>query len=58
MKLKVVSTYIAGNVNYPAGVSIEVDAERGAFLLRDAPGCFEVVEAEAEAPRRSGRKQD
>ena len=51
MKLSVKQFYRSGNVAYVPGETLEVDAEHGAFLMRDAPGCFEEVK-----PRRSMRK--
>ena len=41
-KLKVVSEYRAGDVSYPLGEVITVEDDRADFLMRDAPGCFEV----------------
>ena len=46
MKLLLKSFYINRNVHYLEGMIIEVSEEEGEFLMRDAPGCFEVVGAE------------
>jgi len=44
VKLLVISEYISRGERYPEGKVLEVDEARAAFLLRDAPGCFERVE--------------
>jgi hypothetical protein len=51
MKLLVKSTYRAADVQLDAGKEIDVDEDRGRWLMRDAPGCFEEIK-----PRRSLRK--
>ena len=67
VKLLVISEYISRGERYPEGKVLEVDETRAAFLLRDAPGCFERVEdapihTEIEVPpadkmvRRARRK--
>jgi hypothetical protein len=67
VKLLVISEYISRGERYPEGKVLEVDEARAAFLLRDAPGCFERVEdapihTEIDAPpvdkmvRRARRK--
>lgn len=40
MKLYVVERYIAGGVEYPEGMELDVSDDYGAYLQRDAPGCF------------------
>lgn len=47
MELKVLKLYINRSVKYTAGSVINVTAGEAAFLLRDAPGCFEEVKPEA-----------
>jgi hypothetical protein len=37
-------------VIYPSGRVVEVSQEQARWLMDDAPGCFEIVEAEA-APK-------
>jgi hypothetical protein len=51
MKLLVVSTYInqARQLAYLPDRVIDVDDELGAFLLRDAPGCFAIAPATDQA---------
>ena len=44
VKLLVISEYISRGERYPEGKTLEVPEDRAAFLLRDAPGCFERVE--------------
>lgn len=46
MKLRVVSKYRNQRVRYAAGQVISVTPEEGAFLLADAPECFEIVGAD------------
>jgi hypothetical protein len=40
MKLYVLNDYRSARASYTAGQEIEVDDKLGAWLLRDAPGCF------------------
>jgi hypothetical protein len=50
MKLKVLLNYKSNVAQYVAGVvTAELDQKTAEFLLRDAPGCFEVFEPEPEA---------
>ncbi len=50
MRLEVLHSYRSRDLSYEAGQVIEVDTERAAFLMRDAPGCFrEAVPAETKA---------
>lgn len=50
MKLKVLLNYKSNVAQYVAGVvTAELDQKTTEFLLRDAPGCFEVFELEPEA---------
>lgn len=44
MKLKVLSPYRSQHTEYLAGSVIEIDPVAGEFLMRDAPGCFEVFD--------------
>lgn len=44
MKLRVLFGYRNRALACAPGTMIQVDDERAAFLLKDAPGCFEVVE--------------
>lgn len=69
MKLRVLGSYRndARDIAYVPGTVIEVEPQLGAYLLADAPGCFEwYVEAKAPSgppadkavkspPRRKGR---
>jgi hypothetical protein len=55
MQLKVVSPYRAGQVFYPEGQIIHVTEAEAAFLMRDAPGCFEVYELPAPKKPRTTR---
>jgi len=48
MKLYVDKKYRNREVEYTAGKTIEVPEDEAEFLLKDAPGCFEVVEEKAE----------
>jgi hypothetical protein len=43
IRLQVVSTYRARQVAYQKGTIIEVTEDEAEFLLRDAPGCFEIA---------------
>ena len=55
-RLKVVSDYRSGGVQYSAGEVLEVDESRAAFLFRDAPGCFdETVKAAPPGKDRRAR---
>ena len=45
VRLKVLSNYRRQQVAYVVGTIIEVREDEAEFLLRDAPGCFEVVPA-------------
>ena len=40
--MRVVEEYRAGALYYAAGSIIDVPAESGEWLMRDAPGCFEL----------------
>lgn len=42
IRLKVKQEYRAGALYYAAGSIIDVPAEAGNWLMRDAPGCFEL----------------
>lgn len=68
MKLRVLGSYRndARDIAYVPGTVIEVEPRLGAYLLADAPGCFEAVEEKApdapladkavkSPPRRKGR---
>lgn len=44
MRLKCVDPYRAGSVTYDMGQEFEVDDEHGAWLCRDSPGCFQVIQ--------------
>jgi hypothetical protein len=44
MKLRVLQDYCCRSVVYRAGRVIVVSDEEGAWLLNDAPGCFELDE--------------
>ena len=44
VKLTVLADYRCREVAYSPGAVIEVTAERAAFLMADAPGCFEVYQ--------------
>lgn len=59
MRLRVVADYQAGVRRYRAGEVIEAGERLAEFLLRDAPGCFEVIDPEprAEAPKPLTRPQ-
>ena len=52
VKLNVVQPYRNREVSYPAGQVIEVSTELAAWLMADAPGCFEpeVKPKAVEAP--------
>ena len=52
MKLRVISPYRCRREAYAVGEVIDVSAEHGAFLLRDAPSCFttDLDEPKTEAP--------
>jgi hypothetical protein len=43
MKIKVVSKYSNQKAQYGAGQVIDVPEEEAAFLMNDAPGCFDLV---------------
>ena len=48
MKLRCISTYRAAGAAYDVGAVVECSEERGAWLQRDAPGCFELILDEPE----------
>lgn len=54
MKMKCISGYSSQKAQYQAGQEIEVSEAEAAFLMNDAPGCFqeaeEVQEKEFSAP--------
>ena len=50
MKLTVISNYRNQHTEYLIGSVIDIDDTAGEFLMRDAPGCFEVVKPEVEEP--------
>jgi hypothetical protein len=43
MKLKVVSPYKSSSTVYEVGQVLDLPDNMAAWLLRDAPGCFEVL---------------
>lgn len=43
VKLWVEKHYRSRDIDYPEGKTIEVPEDEAEFLLRDAPGCFEIV---------------
>lgn len=47
--LKVLSEYKNKNLHYLPGSTLNLDSDEEAFLLRDAPGCFEVITESAPA---------
>lgn len=44
MQLRVISRYENRDVVYEVGQTIDVDDMAAAWLMRDAPGCFEPVQ--------------
>ena len=44
VRLKALGRYRNRDVYYQPGTVIELPADQAAFVLRDAPGCFEVVQ--------------
>jgi hypothetical protein len=48
MKIRVKQAYACRDVSHPAGAVIEVTESEGAFLLRDAPGSFELFKPEVK----------
>jgi len=43
IRLKVISEYRAGALYYAAGSTIDAPVETALWLMRDAPGCFELI---------------
>jgi hypothetical protein len=58
MKLLVLYSYTNDpiNVRLTKGEQIEVDEAQAAYLLADAPGCFEVVTAETKQAKPVANK--
>lgn len=59
VKLLVKKHYRSREIDYPEDKTIEVPENEAEFLLRDAPGCFEVViEKAVKAPEDKKEPED
>lgn len=43
-QLEVIEVYLAGNIFHEVGTILDVTEDEMKFFLKDAPGCFKVVE--------------
>lgn len=59
MKLKAIHRYFNGprGLAYPEGTVFEADEPLAAFLMVDAPGCFEEVKAVEQPPKDKAIKR-